>query len=164
VDVSHEAIRQWYHRIRDVFPESRRERRRMVPIDETKIKDREKLMYLWAMDTDTREILSVYLSTARSGLDTLRSLKKTMRYCRNKPLVLIDRGPWYPWALQRYGLKWRHETFGERNPREQWFGIVMHRTKRFWNKFPHSSMNSTFSWMLSFMAIYNSWRCHVDTF
>jgi len=158
-DVSHEAIRQWYHRIGDAFPRLRRKHRRTVAIDETKIRIEKKWMYLWAaMDTDTREILAVYLSPARSHFDTLRFLKRMMRYCSNKPLVLIDRGPWYPWALDRYGLRWRHETFGDRNPIEQWFGIVKHRTKRFWNRFPHnSSMKSTLSWMLAFMAIYNSW-------
>jgi len=39
----------------------------------------------------------------------------TLRACANKPLILVDGGPWYPWALERLGLQWLHLTFGDRN-------------------------------------------------
>ncbi|RLF26174.1 MAG: hypothetical protein DRN05_07415 [Thermoplasmata archaeon] len=42
-------------------------------------------------------------------------------YCENKPLILVDRGPWYRWTLQRLGLQHEYETFGERNAIEGWF-------------------------------------------
>jgi transposase-like protein len=41
--------------------------------------------------------------------------------CINKPLVVVDRGPWYPWALQRLGLEYRYERFGMRNRAERFF-------------------------------------------
>ncbi|MFQ6059867.1 MAG: hypothetical protein ACE5KV_01030 [Thermoplasmata archaeon] len=137
-DVSHESVRHWYPRIIDTFPQPRRRKRKST-----------------AMDLDTREILAVYL-LRRSGCGTLRFLRKVMRYCTDKPLVLVDRGLWYPWALERHGLPWR-DTFGKRNPIEQWFGIVNQRMKGFWNRFPHnSSIMSTYSWLLTCTAICNS--------
>jgi len=46
-----------------------------------------------------------------------------LRACANKPLILVDGGPWYPWALERLGLQWLHVTFGERNGIEHCFGM-----------------------------------------
>ncbi len=62
-------------------------------------------------------------------------LQEALKYCENKPEVVVDRGFWYLWALQRLGLKYRHETFGERNV-EGFFSRFKERTKRFWNRFP----------------------------
>jgi len=42
-------------------------------------------------------------------------------YRENKPEIAVDRGFWYLWALQRPRLKYRHETFGERNSVEGFF-------------------------------------------
>jgi transposase-like protein len=53
--------------------------------------------------------------------------------CTNKPLVLIDRGPWYRWALERLGLKYRYQRFGLRNAVERFFGYLKQRTRRFYN-------------------------------
>ncbi|MEM2961080.1 MAG: hypothetical protein QXU67_05685, partial [Candidatus Bathyarchaeia archaeon] len=51
-------------------------------------------------------------------------LRRVLEACTNKPLILVDRGPWYPEALRSLGLKWRHMTFGMRNRVERWFGIL----------------------------------------
>ena len=32
--------------------------------------------------------------------------------CTDKPLALVDRGPWYRWAFERLGLEYRHEEQG----------------------------------------------------
>jgi transposase-like protein len=40
-------------------------------------------------------------------------------YCDNKPLILVDKGPWYHWPLRKPGLEYDHQTFGERNVVEQ---------------------------------------------
>ena len=74
-----------------------------------------------------------------------------------KPEIVVDRGFWYRWALKRLGLKYRHETFGERNAVEGFFSLLKRRTKRFWNRFPFgSSFDSVQSWLESFVAIYNA--------
>jgi transposase-like protein len=53
--------------------------------------------------------------------------------CTNKPLVIVDRGPWYRWALERLGLEYRYERFGLRNMVERFFGYLKQRTRRFYN-------------------------------
>jgi transposase-like protein len=41
--------------------------------------------------------------------------KKSLETCTNKPIFLVDKGPWYAEAFQALGLKWEHRTFSERN-------------------------------------------------
>jgi transposase-like protein len=47
--------------------------------------------------------------------------------------MLVDRGPWYRWALERLGLKYQHQRFGLRNSVERFFGYLKQRTRRFHN-------------------------------
>ncbi len=54
--------------------------------------------------------------------------------CTNKPLVVVDRGPWYRWAPERLGLKYRHERFGIRNRVERFFRHLKERTSVFHHK------------------------------
>ena len=84
-----------------------------------------------------------------------------MKYCENKPEV-VDRSGIK--VLKRLELKYRYETFDERNAVEGFFFKLFfklkERTKRFWNRFPYrSSFNSIQSWLESFVAFYNYWRC-----
>ena len=79
-----------------------------------------------------------------------------LQYCKNKLEVVVDKAPWYHWALQRLGFKYRNETFGERNAVEGFFSKLKERTKRFQNRFPfNSSINSILKWLKSFVALYN---------
>jgi transposase-like protein len=48
-----------------------------------------------------------------------------LRSCDGKPIVVVDRGPWYRWS------------FGNRNKIERWFRELKNRTKRF-----HNNVNS----------------------
>jgi len=54
-------------------------------------------------------------------------MRKVLERCENKPLILVDGGPWFRWALQRLGLRYNHQTFGERHDRtvvpERWRGV-----------------------------------------
>jgi transposase-like protein len=61
----------------------------------------------------------------------MKFLRMVMDRCVNKPLV--DRGPWYRWALERLGLKYQYQTFGLRNAVERFFGYIKQRTRRFYN-------------------------------
>jgi len=65
--------------------------------------------------------------------ETKLRVKKALRMCTNKPLVIVDRGPWYRWALERLGLEYRYERFGLRNMVERFFGYLKQRTRRFYN-------------------------------
>jgi transposase-like protein len=65
-----------------------------------------------AVDVDSKELLALEASYGRSCLNALSFLKKALRMCTNKPLVLVDKGPWYRWAFERLGLEYRHEEQG----------------------------------------------------
>jgi len=83
------------------------------------------------IDVDNQEIIAVHVSTTRTSLDALYFLRKVLECCENEPLILVDGGPWYRWALQRLGLRYDHQTFGERNAIEQWYSLFKARVKRF---------------------------------
>lgn len=158
--VSHEAIRQWYHRLGSIDSNVERKERKVLAIDETKVKVKGRYEYLWAViDVCTREILVVYLSSTRTAFEAMSVVKKALKACSNRPVVLVDNGPWYVWALQRLGVERVHRTFGERNAIEQWFGIMKRRTRRFYNSFNNCrSLESPRRWMRAFMNAYNLLR------
>ena len=160
-EISHESVRIYYHRLKKVLKQPRKKKRRLIAIDETKLKLERKLIFVWtAVDVDTDECLAIWASEGRTSFHAYVFLKEVLKYCENKPEVVVDRGFWYLWALQRLRLKYRHETFGERNAVERFFSRFKERTKRFWNRFPfRSSFDSVQSWLDSFMAFYNYWRC-----
>jgi transposase-like protein len=56
--------------------------------------------------------------------------------------MLVDRGPWYRWALERLGLKYQHQRFGLRNFVERFFGYLKRRTGRFHNNINTWSIKS----------------------
>jgi putative transposase len=86
--------------------------RRCIAVDETKLRVKKSYVYIWsAVDVDSKELLTLEASYGRSCLNALAFLKKALRMCTNKPLVIVDRGPWYRWAFERLGLEYRHERF-----------------------------------------------------
>jgi transposase-like protein len=90
--------------------------------------------YVWsAVDVDSGEILAVYASRSRSMLIALKFLRIVLDRCLNKPLIIVDRGPWYRWALERLGLRYRYQRFGLRNTVERFFRYLKQRTRRFYN-------------------------------
>ena len=153
---SYEAVRKWYHKCKDLFI-VKKKRRRVVAIDETKVKLENEQIYVWtAIDVDEGTILAVHVSTTRTSFDAYYFLRKVLDACENKPLILVDKGPWYRWALQRLGLKYKHETFGERNAIEGWYSLFKTRVKRFWKRFPvNSSLESVKRWSVAWACLYN---------
>ena len=114
-------LRQWYHRFAQLFTNFKKYRR-CIAIDETKIKIGNRYWYVWAaIDVDTWEILGVMVTKWRTSIDVIQLVRRILMYCENKPLILVDRGPWYRWTLQSLGLQHEYETFGERNAIEGWF-------------------------------------------
>ena len=160
-EISHESVRIYYHRLKTVLKQPTKKKRRLIAIDETKIKLEKKQIFVWAaIDVDSKECLAVWASDGRSSFHAYVFLKEILKYCSNNPEIVVDRGFWYLWALQRLGISYRHETFGSRNAVEGFFSRFKERTKRFWNRFPYnSSFDSVQSWLESFMMFYNYWRC-----
>ena len=84
--------------------------RRCIAVDETKLCVKKSHVYVWsAVDVDSKELLDLEASYGRSSLNALAFLKKALRMCTNKPLILVDKGPWYRWAFERLGLEYRYE-------------------------------------------------------
>jgi transposase-like protein len=78
-------------------------------VDETVVKLHGLRAYVWsAVDMDSEEILAVYASWGRNIIIALKLLRIVLDRCHNKPLIIVDRGPWYRWALERLGLKYRY--------------------------------------------------------
>jgi transposase-like protein len=102
-----------------------------VAVDETVPKINDLICYLWAaIDVDINEIfdineiLAIYASRGRGIPNAIKFLKMVLRSCDGKPIVVVDRGPWYRWALERLGMTYLHETFGNRNKIERWFSTT----------------------------------------
>jgi len=139
---SRESVRIWAHRPSSLFKPSKRARR-LVTVDETVLKVNGLICYLWAaIDVDTGEILALYASRGRGLPNAIKFLKMVLRSCDGKPIVVVDRGPWYRWALERLGMTYFHETFGNRNKIERWFRELKDRTKRFYNNVNSKTLKS----------------------
>jgi transposase-like protein len=139
---SRESVRIWAHRSSSLFRPSKRVRR-LVAVDETVLKINGRICYLWAaIDVDTNEILAVYASRGRGIPNAIKFLKMVLRSCDGKPIVVVDRGPWYRWALERLGITYFHETFGNRNKIERWFRELKNTTKRFYNNVNSKTLKS----------------------
>jgi len=153
---SHEAVREWYRRCKHIFDVETKDRR-VLAIDESKIKVQGKWLYVWAaIDVETWEVVHAWVSQGRSSFEALQFVKSVLKRCKNKPLIYVDGGPWYPWALNRLGVTWKRKTFGPRNPVEQWFGILKQRIKRFYNRWPHNAnIDRINEWITSFVNCYN---------
>jgi transposase-like protein len=109
--------------------------RRCIAVDETKLSVKGVYVYVWsAVDVDSKELLALEASYGRSSLNALTFLKKALKMCTNKPLVIVDRGPWYRWAFERLGLEYRYERFGLRNRVERFFRYLKERTVVFHHK------------------------------
>ncbi|MEM2922330.1 MAG: DDE-type integrase/transposase/recombinase [Candidatus Bathyarchaeia archaeon] len=126
---SRESVREWAHRLMSIFKLGRKDRR-LVAVDETVEKRFGDRAYVWsAIDVDTDEIIAVYASKDRSIPNALTFLRRVLEVCEGKPVIVVDRGPWYQWALERLGI----EYFQERNRIERWFRELKDKTRRIYN-------------------------------
>jgi transposase-like protein len=130
-NASSESVRRWFHKFSKIFSVGKKFRN-TIAVDETVVKMHGLRAYAWsAVDVDSGEILAVYASRSRNILIALKLVRIVLGRCLNKPLV--DRGPWYRWALERLGLKYQHQRFGLRNAVERFFGHLKQRTRRFYS-------------------------------
>jgi len=90
---------------------------------------------MWStVDVDSGELLALEVAYGRSCLNSLIFLGKASKICVNKPLVIVDRGPWYPWALERLRLEYKYQRFGMRNKVEKFFRCLEERMVIFHHK------------------------------
>jgi putative transposase len=114
--ISKSAVHYLAKRISEIRVSKEPRYRRCIAVDETKLCVKKSYVYVWsAVDVDSKELLALEASYGRSSLNALAFLKKALRMCTNKPLVIVDKGPWYRWAFERLGLEYRYERFCIRN-------------------------------------------------
>jgi transposase-like protein len=66
---------------------------RCIAVDETKLSVKGVQVYVWsAVDVDSKELLALEASYGGSSLNAPSFMKKALRMCTNKPLVIVDRG------------------------------------------------------------------------
>ena len=66
-------------------------KRSVIVLDETKVKLENKQVFLWtAVDVEGKEVIGVYRSRTKIGLDTYSFIKKVLISCFNKPLINGD--------------------------------------------------------------------------
>jgi transposase-like protein len=95
-----------------------------------------------AIDVDINEVLALCASKGRGIPSAVKFLRKVLDSCEGKPVIVEDRGPWYRWALERLGITYFHETFGNRNRIERWFREMKNRTKKFYNNVNSKKLKS----------------------
>lgn len=165
ISASHVAVYYWVQKLKGLVRNdaSRVKVRRAIAVDETKLKVNGQHLFIWAaIDVDSREILAVDASWQRSAMNAEHVLKKALTLCLNKPLILVDKGPWYLDALQSLQLEWMHITRGLRNRVERWFRTLKERTRRFYNNFPSRKrgIKCVKVFLETFTYWYNNLRTH----
>ena len=92
-EISHESVGIYYHRLKTVLEQPEKKKRRLVAIDETKIKLENKQIFVWAaIDVDTRECLAIWASGGRTSFHAYVFLREVLKHCENKPEIVVDRG------------------------------------------------------------------------
>jgi transposase-like protein len=133
--ISKSAVHYLAKRVSEIRVSKEPRYRRCIAVDETKLRVKKSYVYIWsAVDVDSKELLALEASYGTSSLNALSFHKKALKICSNKPLVIVDRGPLYRWAFERFGLEYRYERFGMRNRVERFFRYLKERTMVFHHK------------------------------
>ena len=76
-----------------------------VAVDETNVSAEDDEVYVYtAVDVDTFEVVHIEVFPEQSDLDALVFLKTVLKRYRGHPVIVVDRGPWYNWALDDLDL------------------------------------------------------------
>ena len=137
--VSKEAVRQWMAKFERFFASrrlSRRKERRVVLLDETKVKRNGRIAYVSVcLDLTRREVVSARSYRSVSIVSTIDTAKRALELSRDRPIFVVDHAPWYASAFEWLEVEWVPLTFGIRNYVERWYRTFKDRTKRFYNNF-----------------------------
>ena len=161
--MAHSAIWYWLQQVGVQVGGTlvKRKRRRCLVVGETKIRTKSGWIYVFgAVDPENREIVYLLATKYQESIDTLRFLKRRLRYCKGKPVIITDGGPWYRWPTRRLGLKHIVMCGGERNHIERWFETFKDRLRAFDCYFPTSDLESVQNFRWAFGFLYNRYRRH----
>jgi putative transposase len=118
IDVSHEAVRFWWHRFGPMFASEIRRRRIegmksskwRWHLDEMFVKINGERHYLWRAVDHEGEILESFVTKTRDKKAALKFLKKTMRKHGRPEVIVTDLLRSYGTALKEIGAGGRQET------------------------------------------------------
>jgi putative transposase len=119
IDVSHEAVRFWWHRFCPMFAseirQKRAERLRSWPqwrwhLDEMFVKINGERCYLWRAVDHEGEVLESYVTKTRDKKAALKFLRKSMKRYGRPEVIVTDRLRSYGAALREIGAANRQET------------------------------------------------------
>jgi putative transposase len=118
IDVSHEAVRFWWHRFGPMFASEIRKRRIAGMksskwrwhLDEVFVKINGERHYLWRAVDHEGEILESFVTKTRDKKAALKFLKKTMRKHGRPEVIVTDLLRSYGAALKEIGAAGKQET------------------------------------------------------
>ncbi|MEO1107800.1 MAG: IS6 family transposase [Pseudomonadota bacterium] len=118
VDVSHEAVRYWWHRFGPMFASEKRKRRITGMksshwrwhLDEVFVTINGERHYLWRAVDHEGEVLESYVTKTRDKKAALKFLRKAMRKHGRPELIVTDRLRSYGAAMKEIGATHRQET------------------------------------------------------
>lgn len=118
IDVSHEAVRFWWHRFGPMFAAEIRKRRIedmrssqwRWHLDEMFVKINGEQHYLWRAVDHEGEVLESFVTKTRDKKAAVRFLKKTIKKHGRPEVIVTDRLRSYGAALREIGAGHRQET------------------------------------------------------
>ena len=138
IDVSHEAVRFWWHRFGPMFANEIRKRRVegmkssqwRWHLDEMFVKINGERHYLWRAVDHEGEVLESYVTKTRDKKAALKFLRKAMRKHGRPDVIVTDRLRSYGAALKDIGADHRQETGGWLNNRAENSHLPFRRRER----------------------------------
>jgi len=121
LNVGKSTVHYWVDRFKDILEygskekvEKMRKLAKRIAVDETILKYNGRKCYLFAaLDIERNKIIHLKVYSARNALTAYSFLKEVLRMCEVEEIVL-DRGHGTE-TLYSLGIKFRHESFGERS-------------------------------------------------
>jgi len=90
--------------------------RRLIALDETCVSVNGLKYWVYAaIDVDRNEILSMRVFPLRNALTTKIFVEHVLKCCDGSPMLVVDGAPWLREVLERLGLGYYVESFGERS-------------------------------------------------
>ena len=81
--------------------EPKKKERKLIAVDETIIRVGDWKVFVWAaIDVETKECLAIWVSMARHQFLVSKFIRIVLKYCKNKPTFIVDRGRWYKNAFE----------------------------------------------------------------
>jgi putative transposase len=138
VDVSHETIQYWWHRLGPMFASEIRNRRIegikssrwRWHLDEMFVKINGERHYLWRAVDHEGEVLESYVTKRRDKKAALKFLSQAMRKPGRPKAIVTDRLRPYGAALKEIGARLRQETGRELINRAEFAHLQFRRRER----------------------------------